>query len=174
MPSAKLLQVALRFFFVLNFLIVTPASSSPVKKIERVFHGLASFYADKFHGRKTASGAVYRNDRMTCAHRSLAFGTKLLVKNPDTGSSCIVVVNDRGPFRSDRVVDLSKAAARKLGITGVGKVVCYAGRHLKNLLDDHDDGNGVSTPKVAVRSAKVKRAVATLEQPKDRLLAEED
>lgn len=110
------------------FLFSAPAFSSPVRKIEKIFHGVASFYADKFNGKKTASGDVFDNSKLTCAHRTLPFGTKILVKNPDTGSCCEVIVNDRGPYAHNRVVDLSKAAARKLGITGLGKVVCYAGR----------------------------------------------
>ncbi|HEY9682247.1 MAG TPA: septal ring lytic transglycosylase RlpA family protein [Drouetiella sp.] len=113
-------------FVLLMFAV--PAFSSPVRKIEKMFHGVASYYADKFNGHKTASGDIFDNSKLTCAHRTLPFGTKILVKNPDTGSCCEVVVNDRGPYAHNRVVDLSKAAARKLGITGLGKVVCYAGK----------------------------------------------
>lgn len=108
----------------------TPAYCSPVKKLESMFHGVASFYADKFNGKKTASGELFDNAKLTCAHRTLPFGTRILVKNPDTGSCCEVIVNDRGPYAHNRVVDLSKAAARKLGITGLGKVVCYAGKEV--------------------------------------------
>lgn len=110
------------------FMFSTPAFSSPVRKLEKMFHGVASFYADKFNGKKTASGDVFDNSKLTCAHRTLPFGTKLLVTNPDTGSTCEVTVNDRGPYAHNRVVDLSKAAAKKLGISGLGKVVCYAGK----------------------------------------------
>ncbi len=60
---------------------------------------------------------------MTCAHRTLPFGTELEVTNPDNGKTVNVTVNDRGPFIKNRVLDLSKAAARKLGITGLAKVV---------------------------------------------------
>lgn len=97
------------------------------KECSRVFRGGASFYADKFQGRRTASGARLNNNAFTCAHRSLPFGTKILVKNPRNGSKCIVTVTDRGPFHSSRVIDLTKAAARKLGISGIGKVVCMTG-----------------------------------------------
>ncbi len=117
------------------FIFSAPAFSSPVRKIEKMFHGVASYYADKFNGKRTASGDVFDNSKLTCAHRTLPFGTKILVKNPDTGSCCEVIVNDRGPYAHNRVVDLSKAAARKLGITGLGKVVCYAGKTVVNAID---------------------------------------
>jgi len=117
------------------FMFSAPAFSSPVRKIEKMFHGVASYYADRFNGKKTASGDIFDNSKLTCAHRTLPFGTKILVKNPDTGSCCEVIVNDRGPYAHNRVVDLSKAAARKLGITGLGKVVCYAGKSVVNAID---------------------------------------
>ena len=101
-----------------------------IKKVAGVFKGLASLYADKSIGHKTASGERYNSKALTCAHRTLPLGTKILVKNPKTGSSCVVVVNDRGPFRHDRIVDLSKAAGRKLGIHGVGTVRCYTGKSM--------------------------------------------
>lgn len=92
--------------------------------------GLASWYGTKFHGRRTASGQLFNQNDFTCAHRTLPFGTHILVKNPDTGVTCIVVVNDRGPYRGKRALDLSRAAARKLGITGVAKVFYKTGRYV--------------------------------------------
>jgi rare lipoprotein A len=82
--------------------------------------GKASWYGAQFHGRLTASGEVYDKEKFTCAHRSLPFGTYLLVKNIDNGSSVVVRVNDRGPFAKDRVIDLSEAAARIMGIVATG------------------------------------------------------
>jgi len=86
--------------------------------------GLASYYADKFQGRKTANGEKFDQKKMTAAHRTLPFGTKVRVTNVATGKSAVVRVNDRGPFVSGRVIDLSRAAAEKLGIVraGVAKV----------------------------------------------------
>ncbi|MBS1956534.1 MAG: septal ring lytic transglycosylase RlpA family protein [Cyanobacteria bacterium SZAS-4] len=135
-----------------------PAFSSPVRKIEKMFHGVASFYADKFNGKKTASGDVFDNSKLTCAHRTLPFGTKILVKNPDTGSCCEVIVNDRGPYAHNRVVDLSKAAARKLGITGLGKVVCYAGKTVVNAIDV--DGP-IKTSKTTVANGATNGVIAS-------------
>ena len=87
--------------------------------------GKASFYADKFNGRKTASGEKFRNSKLTAAHKSLPFGTKVKVTNLKNGKSVKVEINDRGPFVAGRIIDLSKKAARKIGIDkeGVGNVI---------------------------------------------------
>jgi rare lipoprotein A len=81
------------------------------------FSGMASFYGNE-SGSKTASGARFNQNAMTCAHRSLPFGTKLRVTHG--GRSVIVTVNDRGPFIRGRVLDLSTGAARAVGLTGAG------------------------------------------------------
>jgi len=96
--------------------------------IRKLFAGAASYYADCFHGKRTASGERFDQNKLTCAHRYLPFGTRLLVENSENGNVVVVTVNDRGPFCNNRVLDLSKAAARRLGITGVGRVVCYTGK----------------------------------------------
>ncbi|MBY0463610.1 MAG: septal ring lytic transglycosylase RlpA family protein [Burkholderiales bacterium] len=82
--------------------------------------GLASWYADHFHGRRTASGEPYSRYEMTAAHRDLPLGTLLYVSNPETGVGVVVRVNDRGPFHGDRVIDVSRAAANVLGLVGAG------------------------------------------------------
>jgi rare lipoprotein A len=82
--------------------------------------GIASFYAHRFHGRRTASGVRYDMHAMTCAHPNAPFGTRLRVTDVETGRSVVVVVNDRGPFARGRVVDLSLAAAKRLGIVKRG------------------------------------------------------
>jgi rare lipoprotein A len=85
------------------------------------FSGMASYYGNE-SGSKTASGQRFNQNAMTCAHRSLPFGTKLRVTHG--GQSVVVTVNDRGPFVHGRVLDLSTAAARAVGLTsaGVGRV----------------------------------------------------
>ncbi len=83
----------------------------------RTFSGVASFYGNE-SGRQTASGQRFNENAMTCAHRSLPFGTKLRVTHG--GRSVVVTVNDRGPFVHGRVLDLSTAAAREVGLTGAG------------------------------------------------------
>jgi rare lipoprotein A len=82
--------------------------------------GLASFYDERHRGRRTASGELYDERALTAAHRSLPFGTRLEVTNLENDRSVVVRVNDRGPFVKNRVVDLSLAAARALGITEQG------------------------------------------------------
>jgi rare lipoprotein A len=81
------------------------------------FSGMASFYGNE-SGSKTASGQRFNQNAMTCAHRSLPFGTKLRVTH--RGQSVVVTVNDRGPFIKGRVLDLSTGAARAVGLTGAG------------------------------------------------------
>lgn len=82
--------------------------------------GMASYYADKFEGNKTSNGEVYDHNKYTCAHRTLPFGTKLKVTLIKTNKSVIVRVNDRGPFKRNRIIDLSKKAASKIGLIQYG------------------------------------------------------
>lgn len=91
---------------------------------DAAYTGVASWYGAEFHGRSTSSGEVYDKEAMTAAHRTLPFGTLLLVTSLDTKASVVVRVNDRGPFAKDRVLDLSEAAARILGMipTGTARV----------------------------------------------------
>ena len=79
-------------------------------------NGVASYYASKFHGRRTASGEAFDMNGYTAAHRTLPFGSKVRVTNPRTGKSVIVRINDRGPFHGGRVIDVSRAAATDLGL----------------------------------------------------------
>lgn len=74
----------------------------------------ASYYADKFDGKKTASGVIFNNSKFTAAHRDLAFGTKVRVTNIANKKSVEVIINDRGPFKKTREIDLSKAAFIKI------------------------------------------------------------
>ncbi len=88
----------------------------------RVFQsGMASWYGEKFHGRQTASGEVYDMYALTAAHPKLPFGTMVYVKSKSSGNSVVVRVNDRGPFARNRIIDLSYAAAKKLGIIKIGE-----------------------------------------------------
>jgi rare lipoprotein A len=82
--------------------------------------GKISYYAEKFHGRRTASGQTFNKNALTAAHRTLPFGTRVEVTNLDNGKSVVVTINDRGPFSEDRILDVSPAAARKLGLIGRG------------------------------------------------------
>ena len=82
--------------------------------------GVASYYAKKFEGRRTASGDRYHGDQLTAAHRTLPFGTRVRVTNLANDASVVVTVNDRGPFRRNRVIDVSRRAARTLGFIDDG------------------------------------------------------
>ena len=84
--------------------------------------GVASWYGEKFQGRKTAAGERFDMNGMTCANRSLPLGTWLRVTNLKNHRTAYVRVNDRGPVLEGRIVDLSRAAARTLGLDGIGKV----------------------------------------------------
>ena len=82
--------------------------------------GFASYYAQAHDGRITASGEVFDMQAMTAAHRTLPFGTRVRVVNLQNGREVVVRINDRGPFRKGRIIDLSYAAARVIGLTGRG------------------------------------------------------
>lgn len=82
--------------------------------------GEASYYGPGFHGKQTASGEIFNQNDMTCAHKSLPFGTKLKVVRKDNGKSVVVRVNDRGPYVDGRIIDLSVAAGKELGLDKVG------------------------------------------------------
>jgi len=85
-----------------------------------VQEGEASYYADSLNGNKTASGEPYNKNAFSAAHNSLPFGTKVRVTYLKSGQSVEVVINDRGPHAKDRIIDLSGAAAKKIGLTDAG------------------------------------------------------
>lgn len=82
--------------------------------------GIASFYDAKFQGRRTASGERFNNSALTAAHKSLPFGSLVKVTNVRNSKSVVVRINDRGPYVRGRVIDLSKAAAKKIGLSHTG------------------------------------------------------
>ena len=89
--------------------------------------GGASWYGPGFNGKRAASGEIFNENAMTAAHRSLPFGTKVLVVDQRTGKEIQVTINDRGPFHGSRIIDLSKAAATKLGFRNRGTTsVCIS------------------------------------------------
>jgi rare lipoprotein A len=98
--------------------VVTSPPVPPAAGLEEV--GFASWYGAQHQGRRTASGEVFDMNQLTAAHRTLPFGTRLLVTNRDTSQSTEVRVNDRGPFVDGRILDVSYGAARQLGAVGAG------------------------------------------------------
>ncbi|MRI33578.1 septal ring lytic transglycosylase RlpA family lipoprotein [Endozoicomonas sp. OPT23] len=102
--------------YTLNGITYTPMPSA--NGYEEV--GVASWYGTKFHGKRTANGEVYDLYGMTAAHKTLPLPSYVRVMNRDNGRSVVLRVNDRGPFHSNRVIDLSYAAAKRLGFANVG------------------------------------------------------
>lgn len=94
-----------------------------VDKEPRKERGLASWYGRKFHGQKTSSGEIYDMFAMTAAHKTLPIPSYARVTNLESGKSVVVRVNDRGPFHSNRIIDLSYAAAKRIGIIGRGSAM---------------------------------------------------
>lgn len=105
------------FFAITAFVAFTLLFSFAVNKEE---YGKAGYYADSLHGRKTASGEKYDKFDFTCAHKTLAFGTKIRVTRLDNKKSVVVRVNDRGPFVEGYVTDISRAAAEEIGLIKIG------------------------------------------------------
>ena len=91
-----------------------------VPRIGSAERGVASWYGPGYHGRPTASGEIYDMDAMTAAHRKFAVGTTVRVRNMDNGKSTQVRINDRGPFKKGRIIDLSRSAAREIDMIRPG------------------------------------------------------
>jgi rare lipoprotein A (peptidoglycan hydrolase) len=104
-----------------------PLATVPIIYGAKEFETIASWYGPGFQGRRTANGERFDQNAMTAASKTLPFGTRVVVYNPRNDRQCVVTINDRGPYVPGRGIDLSHAAARKLGIGGVAPVICYAG-----------------------------------------------
>jgi rare lipoprotein A len=115
----------LLYFLVLIIILTSILTSCarmryfPTGNVQR---GLASWYGEDFHGKITSSKEIYNMYDMTAAHRTLPFGSYVMVTNLENGKSVIVRINDRGPFIKGRIIDLSYAAAKVLGMVGPGVV----------------------------------------------------
>ena len=121
------------FLCSLNFIDAFAESDTPRYRIGRlnrahlrgeISYGMASWYGRKFHGRRTSSGEKYNKNKLTAAHKHFPFNTQVLVTNLENNKSVVVRINDRGPFKGARVIDLSEEAAEKIdakkqGITNV-------------------------------------------------------
>ncbi|WP_017733664.1 septal ring lytic transglycosylase RlpA family protein [Nafulsella turpanensis] len=103
--------------------LVFEKTSNPIEeKQDKILpqEGRASFYANSFQGKPTASGELYDSSAFTAAHKTLPFGTRVKVTNLRNNKSVVVTINDRGPFHQKRIIDLSKAAAHELGFIDRG------------------------------------------------------
>lgn len=146
---------------VIIFLFIGVSHPTFAQSNDKTQIGAASWYGSKYHGRKTSSGERYNKNDMTAAHKTLPFGTMVKVTNPDNAQSVVLRINDRGPFVGKRIIDVSEAAARKLGIhsTGVAKVKV-------EVLDENEAAT-------AAASAGTKPNAYTIQTAANRLQAEE-
>ena len=124
--------------FLIAFLILSLGVAAQKNYVKT---GIASFYADKFEGRQTANGEIYYHAKRTAAHRTLAFGSVVKVTNLENNKYVVVRVNDRGPFVDNRIIDLSKSAARELGFVekGLAKVKVEVIANTEDLPDKKTD-----------------------------------
>jgi rare lipoprotein A len=104
----------------LSMLVLPDAAGANELHTKKIVTGAASWYGPGFHGRRTANGERYDMNKLTAAHKTLPFGTRVRVTNARTGQSVVVRINDRGPFVGRRVIDLSKGAARAVGLIASG------------------------------------------------------
>ena len=117
-------------FFMLPVVLLLDCSTSPrfvsnedpdhIAPVSHQLSGIASYYSDEFNGRKTANGETFDMNDLTAAHRTLPFNTRLRVRNLSNDQEVVVRVNDRGPFKKDRVIDLSLEAAKRIGLIPTG------------------------------------------------------
>jgi rare lipoprotein A len=107
-------------------LFITIAALASGSAIAYEATGHASWYGPGFHGKKTASGSRFNRNALTAAHKTLPLNSKAMVTNLETNESVVVTINDRGPHGRGRLIDLSQAAAKAIGIRGVGKVLVTA------------------------------------------------
>lgn len=116
------MRMSITSIIILLALPLGRAQKAPEKGFE--LYGTASYYAQRFEGRRTASGAIFRQDSLTAAHKSLPFGTKVKVTNRENERSIEVYINDRMAKRSPHIIDLTRKGAKELGIlrTGFGLV----------------------------------------------------
>lgn len=117
----RLLASGFLFFLIVSFSSLKAQDTTKTKKkVSRVQYGTASFYNNKFNGRKTANGEIFSQKKMTAAHNTLPLGTYIRVTNLRNKKSVIVKVNDRLHARNKRLIDLTRAAAQQLGFIKSG------------------------------------------------------
>lgn len=119
----KILSRERRLLYILgSIILLTSCAGMEYFPSGSVQKGLASWYGADFHGKRTSNKEIYNMYSMTAAHKTLPFGTYVKVTNLDNGRSVVVRINDRGPFVKGRIIDLSYAAAKKLGMSSEGVV----------------------------------------------------
>lgn len=121
--NQKLVYLSLALLHGVMFYKAQAASALENAQRNRAFSGNVSWYGPQFNGKKTASGEIFDMTKLTAAHRTLPLPTRVMVEDPRTGNTVVVKVNDRGPYVKNRVMDLSREGAHRLGTLGKG--VCF-------------------------------------------------
>lgn len=116
----RLLPFFFSAFLFLGSTVFAQDSKKPGSSKAKIQYGIASFYSNKFNGRKTSNGEIFNQQKLTGAHNSLPMGTYVRVTNLKNGKSVIVKINDRLHHRNKRIIDLTRAAAQKLGFVKSG------------------------------------------------------
>lgn len=148
--SLTKLHYVFSFLFISIICLSEPVFAQETGNIEK---GSATWYGSKYHGRRTTSGEIYNKNRMTAAHPSLPFGTKVKVTNLTNNKTVIVRITDRGPFgNKGHIIDLSEAAARKIGIFNAG---------YRNVTVEKVSGEDLGATEVIANSKPVLAPVAT-------------
>lgn len=120
-------MLILKIWISLLFSVLTLTSGTNADLIMGTqYKGLASYYGKGFHGKRTANGEIMSKHALTCAHKTLPFGTMLEVVNPRNNSSVVLRVNDRGPYSGKRIIDVSEKAALELGMVHHGVIQVVA------------------------------------------------
>ncbi len=126
-----MIKSIIKYYLLISIILIIGCATVPryktgtvVKPSPKRFvqYGYASYYGKAYHNKRTASGEIFDMNKLTAAHRSLPFFTKVKVTNLENGKSVIVYINDRGPFVKNRIIDLSYAAAKKLDMLAEGVV----------------------------------------------------
>lgn len=157
-----------KYFYTLSFLLFFSCFFSNDFNINaQNATGMASYYADQFNGRKTASGEIFDNKKMTAAHRTLRFGTMIKVTNLSNSKSVLVRVNDRGPYAHNRLIDISRNAASQIGMVLSGtarvrvEVVSESGKEAETPIKPKDkDKDKPEKPNVLVPRDTLKDKIA--------------
>lgn len=116
----KMLKITISALLLMIFLVASGADKKKAIPKKVPSRGVASYYADRLHGHFMSNGQRYHRDSMTCAHLKYPLGTLLKVRNPMNGKEVVVKVTDRGPYTRRFIIDLSRAAAKALGLLNSG------------------------------------------------------
>lgn len=150
----------MKTIFLILLVSMLPFKNEPV--LGTLMEGKASYYGPKFHGKTTANGEKMDKYAMTCAHKTLPFGTMIEVENPRNNKSVVVRVNDRGPYSGSRILDISLAAAEQLEMTIKGVI------HIKATIVGRNGEVFISRPSTMEMIFDTDKPTPLLDQPVDK------